>query len=299
MARNDSQNASWQDTSTPTVTAFASYSSTLVAHPSISIRVVQPSEIVTRPRMLDEITDMINAVYLHASDGLWATNSARTSLEEVKSFIETGEMIVAVKSDSEGNDDVDDDEDDDLDNVEEQRWQRQKNERETLAVIIGAVRLGFRSAHVADFGMLAVVDEYKGLGIGNALLSFIEAVALEKGARKMHLEILVPQKWKHPSKEFLKGWYARKGYAFLEKDDIGRRHPQLVDQLVTECDFVVYEKTLGREKEAEEDIDSVPPRCISELKLVSSTTSYHFYSGLASVTFSLIDRSIDSRDTDT
>ncbi|KIW16320.1 hypothetical protein PV08_06371 [Exophiala spinifera] len=275
MDRNNGQNDCWQDTTTPTVPAFASYTSTLVAHPSISIRVVQPSEIVTRPRVLDEITDVINAVYLHASDGLWATNSARTSLEEVKSFIETGEMIVAVKSDdSEGNDE-DDGEDDDPTNVEERRRrQRQKTKRENPAVIVGAVRLGFRSAHVADFGMLAVLDEYKGLGIGNALLSFIEAVALEKGARRIQLEILVPQKWKHPSKEFLKGWYARKGYAFLEKDDIGRRHPKLVDQLVAECDFVVYEKTLlGREEEAGGNIDGAPPRCISELKLVSSTTS--------------------------
>jgi hypothetical protein len=28
----------------------------------------------------------------------------------------------------------------------------------------------------------------------------------------MQLELLVPRDWRHPSKEFLKSWYGRRGY---------------------------------------------------------------------------------------
>ena len=33
--------------------------------------------------------------------------------------------------------------------------------------------------------------------------------------RVMRLEVLVPRTWTHPSKQFLKAWYGRRGYRLV------------------------------------------------------------------------------------
>ncbi len=37
----------------------------------------------------------------------------------------------------------------------------------------------------------------------------------ERGLRAIQLELLVPRGWRHPSKEFLKAWYGRRGYRII------------------------------------------------------------------------------------
>jgi hypothetical protein len=60
----------------------------------------------------------------------------------------------------------------------------------------------------------------------------------------MQLELLVPRTWKHPSKEFLAGWYRRIGYSVTRRGTIDESYPQLAPRLATACDFVVYHKDL-------------------------------------------------------
>ena len=60
----------------------------------------------------------------------------------------------------------------------------------------------------------------------------------------MQLELLVPQTWTHPVKEFLRAWYTRIGYRHVRTDRLADAYPALQPQLATPCDFVIYHKTL-------------------------------------------------------
>src|SRR6478736_5322651 len=62
------------------------------------------------------------------------------------------------------------------------------------------------------FGMLVADRNYRGEGIGSALVEHAERWAREHACHTMRLEILTPHHWTHPSKEFLRQWYARIGY---------------------------------------------------------------------------------------
>ena len=60
----------------------------------------------------------------------------------------------------------------------------------------------------------------------------------------MQLELLVPRDWRHPSKEFLKAWYGRRGYRLSRSGRLGDAYPHLAPLLATPCDLTVYEKAL-------------------------------------------------------
>jgi hypothetical protein len=60
----------------------------------------------------------------------------------------------------------------------------------------------------------------------------------------MQLELLVPQTWTHPVKEFLRGWYTRIGYAKVRTESLAEAYPALHPYLATPCDFVIYHKDL-------------------------------------------------------
>jgi hypothetical protein len=60
----------------------------------------------------------------------------------------------------------------------------------------------------------------------------------------MRLELLTPRNWTHPSKEFLKKWYSRIGYAPYATESLETTHPHLVQELATECEFTVWHKSL-------------------------------------------------------
>ena len=61
----------------------------------------------------------------------------------------------------------------------------------------------------------------------------------------MQLEVLVPRRWSHPSKEFLTGWYTRIGYQPARTGAIDEAYPDLAPLLATPCDFVIYRKNLA------------------------------------------------------
>jgi hypothetical protein len=63
----------------------------------------------------------------------------------------------------------------------------------------------------------------------------------------MRLEILTPRHWTHPSKNFLRQWYCRIGYAPQTTNRFESMHPELVPELATECDFTVWHKSLDED----------------------------------------------------
>ena len=100
-----------------------------------------------------------------------------------------------------------------------------------------------------EFGLLAVVRDATGRGVGRALVDFAEAAARERGATVMRLELLVPRDGTHPAKERLHAWYSRLGYVAVRRDDFAVAYPEAALWLAVPCDLVGYAKPLGRASE--------------------------------------------------
>jgi ribosomal protein S18 acetylase RimI-like enzyme len=160
--------------------------------------------------LVERLTDLINAVYATAESGLWSDGSARTSASEVAGLIRGGEIAVATRE----------------------------------GEVVGAVRLQDVAGDVAEFGMLVADPEQRARGIGRELLDFAEESARERGMRTMQLELLVPREWSHPSKEFLRDWYGRRGYRLVRTGHLDEAYPHLAPLLATECDFEIHHKPL-------------------------------------------------------
>lgn len=156
------------------------------------------------------LTDLINAVYAVAEDGLWTDGTTRTTAGEVAGFIQAGEIAVAVQGEH----------------------------------LCGCVRVRRLDFEVSEFGMLAVAPSHRSTGIGRELVRFAEHISRDAGRGTMQLELLVPRDWKHPSKEFLAGWYARLGYETVRTGSTEEFYPDLSPLLATPCDFIVYCKDL-------------------------------------------------------
>lgn len=157
-----------------------------------------------------ELADLINRVYLKGEEGLWIDNAARTDPKEVAGFIEAGQVAVAR-----------------LDGR-----------------VVGCVRLQRLAGGEAEFGLLAADPDHRGIGVGSRLVDFAERRSRDDGIDTMQLELLVPQTWKHPVKEFLHTWYTRIGYRPVRTGALEDAYPHLAPLLATPCDFVIYHKTL-------------------------------------------------------
>jgi GNAT superfamily N-acetyltransferase len=160
--------------------------------------------------LVDELAALVNTVYAIAEKGLWADSTPRTTPAELVELITAGQIVVA--------------------RVEEQ--------------IVGAVRIQRLQTGEGEFGMLVAAPAHRGTGVGRELVRFAERWAREQGLDSMQLEVLVPRRWSHPSKEFLTAWYTRIGYRAARTGTLEERYPELAPLLATPCDFVIYEKDL-------------------------------------------------------
>ena len=156
------------------------------------------------------LTVLINEVYRVAEAGLWVDGAARTTAQEVTELIRAEEIAVA----------------------------RLHTE------LVGCVRIQELDSDTGEFGMLAAYSSHRGIGIGRQLVRFAEQRSRDRGHRSMQLELLVPRKWKHPSKQFLAGWYGRIGYAVTRTGTIDDAYPHLAPLLATPCDLLIYQKDL-------------------------------------------------------
>jgi GNAT superfamily N-acetyltransferase len=165
-------------------------------------------------RVVDRLTGLVNDVYATAESGLWLENATRTTATEVAQLIRAGEIVVAIRQ----------------------------------GRIVGSVRLHDVAADVSEFGLLVAARDQRHTGVGCALLDFAEQHSRERGLRAIRLELLVPRDWSHPSKEFLKAWYGRRGYRLIRTRTIDGAHPHLAPLLATPCDLEIHEKPLRIER---------------------------------------------------
>jgi GNAT superfamily N-acetyltransferase len=160
--------------------------------------------------LVGRLTDLINDVYLVAERGLWQTGATRTTASELAELIAAGEIAIA-----------------------EQDGQP-----------VGAVQLRDVASDIAEFGMLVADPDRRGIGIGRALVDFVEQDGIDRQMRVMQLELLVPRDGTHPSKEFLKGWYGRRGYRLVRTTTLEDTHPHLAARLALPCVLGVHQKPL-------------------------------------------------------
>jgi GNAT superfamily N-acetyltransferase len=157
------------------------------------------------------LSDLINEVYDEAESGMWKRKGTRTNRDEVERLLRAHALILA----------------------------------EIEGVLVGSVNVNVMSDGIGEFGMLVVDRNYRGEGIGSALVKHAERWACEHACHTMRLEILTPRHWTHPSKEFLRQWYARIGYEPQTTEPFESMYPELVAELATKCDFTVWHKSLA------------------------------------------------------
>ena len=160
--------------------------------------------------LVNQLAGLVNTVYALAEEGLWADGTPRTTPEKMAELIAAGQIAVALA------------------------YER----------IVGAVRVQRLDTGEAEFGMLVADPAHRGQGVGRELVRFAERWSRERGLDRMQLEVLVPRQWSHPSKEFLKAWYARIGYRPVATGQFEKSYPELAPLLATPCDFVIYHKSL-------------------------------------------------------
>lgn len=161
-------------------------------------------------RLAPTLSDLVNAVYAVAEEGIWQPGAERTTPGEIAGLIRAGEIVVATRDG-------------------EPR---------------GMVRLHDVSKDTAEFGLLVADPAERNTGIGRALLDYAEADSRDRGLKTMQLELLVPRGWTHPSKQFLKAWYGRRGYRQVRTERFDEAYPHLAPHLATPCDLEVHAKPL-------------------------------------------------------
>jgi GNAT superfamily N-acetyltransferase len=160
--------------------------------------------------LVGHLTSLINDVYRVAEKGLWRDDATRTTEAEVAELIGAEEITVVAPN----------------------------------GTVTGSIRVHDVADDASEFGLLVVAPEQRGTGLGRALVDFAEERSRARELRAMQLELLVPRGWEHPNKEFLKGWYGRRGYRVIQTRGFDDAYPHLAPMLATECDLLVWEKPL-------------------------------------------------------
>jgi GNAT superfamily N-acetyltransferase len=183
--------------------------STIDPHAETAIRLLEPAD-RHDAALVGRLTELINDVYRTAESGLWRDDATRTTASELAELIAAGQIAVATRN----------------------------------GEIAGSVRIHDVSDTASEFGMLVAAPEQRSTGVGRALLDFAERHSRERGRRTMQLELLLPREGRHPSKEFLKSWYGRRGYRLVRTGSVDHAYPHLAPLLAVPCDLTVHEKPL-------------------------------------------------------
>ena len=118
--------------------------------------------------------------------------------------------------------------------------------------IIGCIKVSKIHDDVAEWGCLAVAQEYQGMGYGSVLVRAAEDhIYRNLNCHVAQLDLLAPTHWKHIHKERLRGWYQRMGYhlakgSYEESTIRLPCHSKLGDFIImaTDVDCTTYQKKL-------------------------------------------------------
>ncbi len=176
--------------------------------PRVAIRL--PLDADFEADRVQRLAGLVNDVYDDAESGMWKRKGIRTNPTKIERFLRAQALILA----------------------------------EIDGELAGALHVDLPSDGVGSFGMLVAARQYRGARVGSALVRRAEQWAHQHACHTMRLELLTPRYWTHPSKEFLKQWYSRIGYAPQTTEPFELMYPELLPELATECDYTVWHKAL-------------------------------------------------------
>lgn len=158
-----------------------------------------------------QLADLVNTVYSDAESDLWKANtSSRTSSAEISDHINKNELLIARMD----------------------------------GKIVGVCKICHSSDGICEFGMLAADPTCRGVGIGRELVGAAENWARDAGYETMRLELLTPRNGVNQTKEFLKVWYTRIGYAPAFTVPFEEEFKHRINDFSQTCDFTVWLKPL-------------------------------------------------------
>ncbi|GEM_PF-672360 len=156
---------------------------------------------------------LINESYELEEAGFWKPNHQRITIDELRSLVSKGEIIIAT------------------DNCQ----------------IVGGCRINVLDSTRGEMCMLCVRDDYRGKGLMSQLINFMENTFREKKLTTSCIEILKPTTWTHPKKEQFISYYESNGYVSTGIADFLDYYPDAKESLATPVEFYLMEKDLTKE----------------------------------------------------
>ncbi|MDP2088826.1 MAG: GNAT family N-acetyltransferase [Flavobacteriaceae bacterium] len=177
---------------------------------NLTVKILQKAAISANE--IQQITDLINTVYKSSEGEFWPSDGSysRTNIDEIADFITKGEMIVSM-----------------YDNK-----------------IVGSVHVYPIDKTTLGFGMLTSSLDYRKMGVGNLLLKAVESFAINNQYSIIQLELLKPETFNHPEKEFLEKWYQKWGYKHQETIPHEKLYFKQATMLKFPCKFDIFQKLL-------------------------------------------------------
>ena len=165
--------------------------------------------------LVKHLTDLINLVYRISEEGIWKTGENRTNVTEMIEFINAKEIVIVYFSS--GGEDV-----------------------PPVESLIGCCRFHRLDSQTSDFGMLALSTQYRSLGVGSTLVTYLESHSLPN----LQCELLFPSPVEQPWKRRLANWYEKLGFRCIELGDFKVHYPHLEPFLAVPCEYRIYRKVL-------------------------------------------------------
>ena len=163
--------------------------------------------------LVEKVVLIVNEAYTRGEEGMWKGAASRTNVEEMKSFISDGRIILAYEVAT----------------------------RTIAGSILVTHNFGER---LGELGMLCVAQTHLRQGLGKILVKAEEDHCRLKGCTEMRLELLKPAKFVHPVKTWLHKWYTRLGYIQGNSEDFASAFPRIAPLLACDCLFTVYKKQI-------------------------------------------------------
>lgn len=190
-----------------------------------SISFPPPDAAANDDGLVEHITALINRVYLETEASFWTPGFERTNTDEIRDHLRRGALALAWRgSDGSFN---------------------EHDSRNLETDLMGCISVkSFPEESVGEFGMLACDPAWRGAGVGRALVRFAEAEAARRGARRMRLELLQGDGWRHEFKDRLEAWYGREGYRLVAVEDVRAKWAVLAPRLARPTVMKVFVKEL-------------------------------------------------------
>ena len=158
-----------------------------------------------------QLHEILRIAYALTEIEVWGENYVRITFEEYDELIDKGEILIAY--------------------LENQ--------------VVGGIHFYERKKGLYSFSLLCADFDKSGLGIGRALVDWVEAEALKNEATAIQLEILRPKGIEVPFKKQISDWYQRMGYNYTGSQNFAEVKPVKARNLINPSDFDYYLKTLS------------------------------------------------------